>query len=193
MSSTPDRLNRAMFTLFGLLLMAAGIYGLLRGYGVFGDTQAQESLLTGRITGFFGRTGDFLWPITAVVFLLIAYLAWRWLKAQLTGTPSVSDIDLTRDPAGGRTRLRTSGATTALARDIEADPAVRSAKARMLSDGQKPEVDVEVEVAEDADFDAVRRRIEEVAFARFAQAIEAPELAGHLRLGLAPGSGRSVR
>ncbi|MDQ3752991.1 MAG: alkaline shock response membrane anchor protein AmaP, partial [Actinomycetota bacterium] len=150
MSSTPDTLNRTVFTLLGILLVAAGVYGVARGYGAFGSTQAQEPLLTGGITGFFGRIDDWFWPLMALVALIVAYLAYRWLKAQLTSAPSVSELDFTRDPAEGRTTLRASGLTSALSDDLEQDPAVRSANVRMVEDGSRPEVDIDVEVSEDA-------------------------------------------
>lgn len=186
MSSTPDALNRTVFTLLGILLIAAGAYGVARGYGAFGSTQAEEPLLTGGITGFFGRIDDWFWPVVALVALILAYLAYRWLKAQLTPTPSVSDLDLTRDPAEGRTTLRASGLTSALSDDIERDPAVHSAHVRMLEDGGRPEVDVDLDVSEDATLGEVRRRIETEVLGRFSSALESDSVKGHLRIGLVP-------
>lgn len=194
MSSTPDALNRTVFTLLGILLIAAGAYGVARGYGAFGSTQAQEPLLTGGITDFFGRIDDWFWPVAALVALIIAYLAYRWLRAQLTPSPSVSELDLTRDPAEGRTTLRASGLTSALSDDIEQDPAVRSARVRMVEDGSRPEVDMDVDVSEDADLNSVRRRIETDAMQRFSSALESDSVTGHLRIGLAPReSGRTLQ
>lgn len=189
MSSTPDALNRTVFTLLGILLIAAGAYGVARGYGAFGSTQAQEPLLTGGITDFFGRIDDWFWPLVALVALIIAYLAYRWLRAQLTPSPSVSELDLTRDPAEGRTTLRASGLTSAFSDDIEQDPAVRSARVRMVEDGTRPEVDVDVDVSEDADLNTVRRRIETDAMQRFSSALESDSVTGHLRIGLSPREG----
>lgn len=186
MSSTPDALNRTVFTLLGILLIAAGAYGVARGYGAFGSTQAEEPLLTGGITGFFGRIDDWFWPVVALVALILAYLAYRWLKAQLTPTPSVSDLDLTRDPAEGRTTLRASGLTSALSDDIERDPTVRSAHVRMLENGGSPEVDVDLDVSEDATLGEVRRRIETEVLGRFSSALESGSVKGHLRIGLVP-------
>lgn len=189
MSSTPDALNRTVFTLLGILLIAAGAYGVARGYGAFGSTQAQGPLLTGGITDFFGRIDDWFWPLVALVALIIAYLAYRWLKAQLTPSPSVSELDLTRDPAEGRTTLRASGLTSALSDDIERDPAVRSARVRMVEDGRRPEVDVDVDVSEDAKLSEVRRRIETDALQRFSSALETDSITGHLRIGLSRSEG----
>jgi hypothetical protein len=193
MSSTPDALNRTVFTILGLVLLAAGAYGLARSLGAFGDTQADESLLTSRITGNFSRIDDWFWPLVAFVFLVLAYLFWRWLKAQLTPAPSVSEIDLSRDSAEGRTRLLSSGATSALAEDIQRDPAVQSASARVRDDGRTPEVDVRVDIAENFDVDAARRRIEDEALQRFAQAVEADSVRAHLQIALAEATGRTVR
>ncbi len=194
MSSTPDTLNRTVFTLLGILLVAAGVYGVARGYGAFGSTQAQEPLLTGGITGFFGRIDDWFWPLMALVALIVAYLAYRWLKAQLTSAPSVSELDFTRDPAEGRTTLRASGLTSALSDDLEQDPAIRSANVRMVEDGSRPEVDIDVEVSEDAPLTEVRRRIATDALARFSTALESESVRGHLRIGLVPGpQGRALQ
>lgn len=194
MSSTPDTLNRTVFTLLGILLIAAGAYGVARGYGAFGSTQAQEPLLTGGITGFFGRIDDWFWPLMALVALIVAYFAYRWLKAQLTSAPSVSELDFTRDPAEGRTTLRASGLTSALSDDLERDPAVRSANVRMVEDGSRPEVDVDVEVSEDVPLTEVRRRIATDALARFSTALESDSVRGHLRIGLVPGpQGRALQ
>ena len=194
MSSTPDTLNRTVFTLLGILLIAGGVYGVARGYGAFGSTQAHEPLLTGGITGFFGRIDDWFWPLMALFALIVAYLAYRWLKAQLTPTPSVSELDFTRDPAEGRTTLRASGLTSALSDDLERDPAVRSANVRMVQDGSRPEVDVDVEVSEDAPLSEVRRRIATDALARFSTALESDSVRGHLRIGLVPGpKGRTLQ
>ncbi len=194
MSSTPDALNRTVFTLLGILLIAAGAYGLARGYGAFGGTQAQEPLLTGGITGFFGRIDDWFWPLVALVALILAYLAYRWLKAQLTPTPSVSELDLTRNPDEGRTTLRAHGLTSALSDDLQRDPAVHSARVRMLEDGTRPEVDVDVDVSEDAGLSEVRRRMESGALARFSSALETDSVTGHFRIGLVPAEpGRALQ
>lgn len=192
MSSTPDAANRTVFTILGVILVAAGGYGLARSFGAFGDTQADESLLTGRLTGNVSRIDDWFWPLVALAFLLLAYLFWRWLRAQLSPSPSVSEIDLTRDSEEGRTRLTASGATEALTEDIRSDPAVRSASARIREDGRSPEVDVKLEVAENFDIDAVRRRIEDGALQRFGQAVEAESVRAHLAIGLSEATGRTV-
>ena len=192
MSSTPDRLNRTIFAILGFILLTAGLYGLLRSYGVFGDTQAQESPLTSAITGYFARIDDFFWPLVAVAMLVIAYLAYRWLKAQLTGKPRVSEVDLTRDPAEGRTTLSASGAASALARDLQSDSSVRSAGVRMVQDGASPELDVHMEVAEDTDVEGLTRRVEDGPLQRFAQAIEAQAVLTHLHIGLGEPMGRRV-
>ena len=186
MSSTPDTLNRSVFTLIGILLIAAGVYGMARGYGAFGSTQAQEPLLTGGITGFFGRIDDWFWPVLALVALILAYLAYRWLKAQLSTAPSVSELDFTRDPAEGRTTVRASGLASALSDDLERDPAIRFANVRMVEDGHRPEVDIDLEVSEGVRLSEVRRRIETDALTRFSTALESDSVTGHLRIDLVP-------
>ncbi|MDQ3752773.1 MAG: hypothetical protein M3333_07770, partial [Actinomycetota bacterium] len=81
-----------------------------------------------------------------------------------------------------------------LSDDLEQDPAVRSANVRMVEDGSRPEVDIDVEVSEDAPLTEVRRRIATDALARFSSALESESVRGHLRIGLVPGpQGRALQ
>ena len=86
-----------------------------------------------------------------------------------------------------------TGATAALARDIEDYPGVRSARARLVSDHPSPEVEVTVDVHDDADVPGIRRRIEEHALARFRSALELQELRSQVHVRLAERAGRTVR
>ena len=84
-------------------------------------------------------------------------------------------------------------ATSALARDIEDYPGVRSVSARLVGDHPVPEVAITVDVHDDADVAAVRRRIEEHALVRFRGALELTKLRSQIHMRLADRAGRSVR
>lgn len=86
-----------------------------------------------------------------------------------------------------------SGATAALARDIEEYPGVRSARARLLGDHPAAEVEIIVDVHDGADVPALRRRIEEHALARFRQALELADLRSQVHVRPAEPAGRTVR
>ncbi|MDQ3643651.1 MAG: alkaline shock response membrane anchor protein AmaP, partial [Actinomycetota bacterium] len=135
----PDRLNSTVLTLLALVLLAVGGYGLARGYGAFGDARAADPVLGDDVRDFVSRNADWFWPLAAVISLLIAWLGLRWLLAQIS-TPTVSRLPVRAD-GPGHTELVASGATTALARDIEDYSGVRSARALLVSDHPSPEVE----------------------------------------------------
>ncbi len=187
----PDRMNAAVLTMLALVLLGVGGYGLARGYGAFGDAQADDPVLSDDVRDFVSRNSDWFWPLAAVVSLLVAWLGLRWLLAQLT-TAAVGHLPVRAD-GPGHTELLGSGATSALARDIEEYPGVRSASARLIGDHPVPEVSVTVDVHDDADIAAIRRRIEEHALARFRTALELTKLRSQVHLRLAERAGRAVR
>jgi hypothetical protein len=187
----PDRLNSTVLTLLALLLLAAGGYGLARGYGAFGDARAADPVLDDDVRDFVSRNADWFWPLAAVLALLTSWLGLRWLLAQIS-TPTVSRLPVRAD-GPGRTEMAASGATAALARDIEEYAGVRSARARMVSDHPSPEVEITVDVHDDADVPTIRRRIGEHALARFRSALELQELRSQVHVRLAERAGRTVR
>lgn len=191
MKHGPDRLNSAVLTLLGLALVAVGGYGVARGYGAFGDARAADPVLTDDVRDFVSRNAGWFWPVAAVVSLLLAWLGLRWLLAQIT-TARVDRLPVVAE-GPGRTELAAAGASAALARDIEGYAGVRAARARMVSDHPTPEVDVVVDVHDDTDVPALRRRIEEHALSRFRTALDLRELRSHVQVRLAERAGRSVR
>jgi len=191
MRRDPDRRNAAVLTGLALVLLGAGAYGLSRGYGAFGDARGADPVLTDDARRFVARNADWFWPAAAVVALVLAWLGLRWLVAQIS-TPAVHHLPVRAD-GPGRTELLASGATAALAGDIEGYPGVRSARARLVGDHPVPEVEVTVEVHDGADVPAVRRRIEEHALVRFGQALELTELRSRVHVRLAEPAGRTVR
>jgi hypothetical protein len=187
----PDRLNNTVLTLLAVALLAAGAYGLARGYGAFGDARAADPVLTDDVRFFVTRNAGWFWPLAAMASVLVAWLGLRWLLAQIA-SPGVARLPVRAD-GPGHTELVSSGATAALAADIEGYPGVRGARARIVGDHPSPEIDVTVDVADDADVVALRRRIEEHALTRFRSALELTELRTRLHVRLAQPAGRTVR
>jgi len=191
MTRKSDRLNSTVLSLLALLLIGLGAYALARGYEAFDEDQAMEPVLGHEVRDFVSRNADWFWPLAAVVALLLSWLGLRWLVAQIHH-PTVSKLPVRAD-GPGRTELVASGATAALANDIEAYPGVRAARARMTDDDPFPEVEITVDVHDDADAVGVRRRIEEHALSRFKAALELQELRPKVHLRLTERADRSVR
>lgn len=173
-----DRTNRSMLTLFALLLIAAGAASL----GLFGTTIKHRSLLHHAVGDFYGRHGDWLWPVTAFVALLIVLLALRWLIALLLTTDRASAL---RIPGGGGTGITTlapAAVTEAVAEEIESYRGIDSARARLIGDPANPQLVVTATLEDSADLPALRHRIQTGALAHARAALDRPDLATQLDL-----------
>ncbi len=187
-----DRVNRTVVTIIGALLLAAGAYGLLRGAGAFGDQRAADPLRTPGIAEFMADNQRWVWAVVAGVSLLIALLAASWLRAQLTPSPSLGHLPVATGEGPGTTTLDTSAVNAAVARDVEADPDVNSARVRVVPVGDAMGLDVRAVVADHGDVHAVRRRIETVVLERARAALGRPDLTATLRLRLGDPGARTV-
>ena len=177
-----DRTNRTMLILFALVLTAAGVAGALAGFGAFGEATKHDVLLSGEVTDYFGRHGDWLWPAIAVAAAIIALLALRWLLALLFSTDRTGDLPLTGDRSEGRTTLSAAALTDAVTAEIGSYPGVHSARARLIGDPLAPTLVITATLEESTDLSAVRRRIESHAVRHARQALDNPELPVRLDL-----------
>lgn len=178
---TTARLDRFLLTLLGLLLTAAGVLGLLVGFGVFGSRQRSRPLFDNVISRSIGDQGAWLWPVVAVVVLLLGYLALRWLIAQLRPT-GVGDLELEPGATTGHTDLVGAAVTSAVREEINSYRGVAGTSARLVGDGQDPHLRLRVQLDSRADVATVRQRIEASAIAHARQALERPELPVRLDL-----------
>lgn len=186
-----DRADGIGVTLVGVLLLAGGGYGAARGLGAFGEEASDDPVITDAARSFVDRNEQWLWPAAAALAVLVAYVGWRWLRRQLVGA-RVTRLDLS-ERAGGPTFVQAAPAAAALGRDVESYPGVRTASARFLGDGSRPEVVLTVEVGDDADVLAVNRRIEEEAVPLFRQALEVDDVDARVRYRFAAGAAASPR
>lgn len=187
-----DRINRAVVTVIGGVLLAVGAYGLLRGAGAFGDDSAADVLRTPGIADFVADNGRWLWAAVAAVALLVALAAASWLKIQLMTSPSLAHLAVATGAGGGTTTIDTAAVNAAVGRDVEADPDVNSARVRVVPAGDAVGLDVRAVVADHGDVHAVRRRIETVVLERARAALGRPDLTATLRLRLGDPGARTV-
>ncbi len=186
-----NRINTTILSLLALLLFGLGAYGLARGYGAFGDGRRTDPILGDDVRTFVSRNANWFWPVAAAASLLVAWLGLRWLIAQIH-SPAVSRLRVQADGPGS-TEIEASSATDALAADIGAYPGVRGARARMADAHSSPEVDLTLDVDDDADLADLRRRVDEHALPRFRAALDLPKLPVRVHLRLAGEADRSVR
>jgi hypothetical protein len=171
-----DRANRAVLTLFGLLVLLAGIFGLTASVGGFGKAYAHRALLANRASTYVGAHGDWLWPAAAAVCLLIALIALRWIAALLLSTDRAGDITVTRGSREGTTIMHPAALSGAVTREIETYRGVSTAKARVLGDPGDPELVITVTASRSADLAALRHRIESEALSHARHALGKPDL-----------------
>ncbi len=172
--------GRATLTLLGLLLTLAGGAALTRSLRVWDDIAGAGSqdrsglpVLTQDVSDVVNRNGSWVWPLAALLGLLLALLGYRLLRAQLRTRPArTRQVDLTDDPSEGITRVPTSVVTEALVADLASVPGVEDAGAAMRGDPARPLVDVTLDIADDADVSEVLDRVEQGPLATLRSAFD---------------------
>ncbi len=178
---TTARLDRFLLLLLGLVLTAGGVLILLVGFGVFGNRLRTKTVFDNVISDAIGRNGQWLWPVIALVVLLLGYLALRWLIAQLRPT-GVRQLQLEPRSATGHTHLAGAAVTDAVTREVSSYRGVAGASARLVGDELDPELRLRVQLDSRADIAALRRRIETDAIAHARHAMDNAQLPVRLDL-----------
>lgn len=190
MSSRTSRGNRIGLGIVGLIALAAGGYLLARSLGAFGAGPAQEPVYTDPVATWIHQH-SWIWIALAVVAVLIALLAVRWLLVQLR-TERLGRVDIApaRATAGpelpaGSSILPASALTTAIGREIEDYPGIRSVRAFLTGAPDQPALHLKVVIDADADVARVRQRIVGGAIANARIALDDPQLPAQLQLAVA--------
>jgi hypothetical protein len=193
-ATRPDRLDRLVLALLGLLLAGAGAYGLARSGGVFGRQAAHDPLLGPGLQRFVADHLLAFWLAVALLGLVLAWLGWRWLRAQFPASKTVSDLHFQDgDGSQGGTALSSSAVTAALADHLSTHDDVRWARARVLAGRPRPQVELRVGVSDDADAGGLADFVETEVLDHLRQALEVDEVDAHVELRLAGAPARTVR
>jgi hypothetical protein len=182
-----DRTNRAALLVLGVLLLAAGLFGALAGFGVFGDRVKNERLVANPVGRYFGAHGGWLWPIVAVVAALAVALALRWLWLLLFSTDRVNELRLRGPRDAGRTTVATAALTDAVRSEVAGYRGVERASARLIGDTLAPTLVIAAVLDRAVDADTLRRRIEDEAAAHARTALDDRALAVQVDLTLTDG------
>ena len=124
-----DRTNRVVLAVFGLLVLAVGVAGLIASLGGFGTAFQQKALFTNRVSRYIGEQGSWLWPVIAVACALVAVLMLRWIYVLIASTDRADDIVIRGDHDAGRTVLRPEALAGAVRDEITTYHGVSSATA----------------------------------------------------------------
>lgn len=175
MSRRTNRGNRIGLAIVGLLLLIAGLLVLARSLnlapGILGSPDAP---VAEQRTRDFAAEQTWFWVVLAVVLILIALVALRWLAVQ-TRSDTLRRLRLESDLRRGATTMPTGAATGALEEDLSGSPYLRRASATLNGSASRPRLRVAATMAPSAEVWAVRTRLYE-ALGRYGQAMETPEL-----------------
>lgn len=180
------RVNRTALGSLGLAMLLGGGAGLAAGLGAFGDDVQHGSVLAG--ASRFVADHRWLWAVIAATALVTVALAVLWLVSQVT-TNRLGDLDLTDEPARGRTRMPTAAVSDAVRAEIERYPGVRRARARLVSEHGRTVLLLFAALDGRTNPGEVRGRIQDEAIGHARQALDNPGLPARIELQLPGRSG----
>ena len=185
-----DRGNRFGLALLGVILLIFGGVGLATGFGAFGSSAAQRSVLTDDVRAYPEEYAWFWWAAAAAL-LVIALLALRWLVSQLQ-TDRVGHLSIDRS-GQGETLLRGGALTDAVEEELESFQGVRRASASLRGSADRPTCRVLVQLDGRAQVGDVRDQVESGTVPHLRQALDDADEPVDVQLRLAPRDRRVVQ
>lgn len=175
-----DRVNRIVLGVVGLLLLAAGVVGIL---GANGSLRIEQPGVLYRRVARNATANPDQWKWSAVgggAVLALVCLFWAWRQIRPRGEGRIGNTVLART-GRGKTSVEAVAVARAVAKDLRTVPGVTAAKVRMVSIDTRPECVARLGILDDADPEAVRTATEE-PFARLCQALAVDAVDVDLRL-----------
>jgi HAMP domain-containing protein len=176
--------NRIGLAIVGLALLIAGLLTLARGLDIMpGILGSPDAPVAEQRTRDFLAEQTWFWVVLAVVLVLIALLALRWLAVQ-TRSDALGKLRLESDARRGATTMPAGAATGALEEDLASSPYLRRASATLNGSASRPRLNLSATIAPSAEVAAAKGRVYE-ALERYGRAMETPQLPTlvHLRVG----------
>ena len=171
-----DRFNRFALTIFGVLVLLAGLAAMAMSVGLFGKTYSHHALFDNFVSNYIGDQGTWFWPAAAAVGAIVALLALRWAITLLISTDRSGDLLMPGTRRTGRTVAKTSALTDAVTNEIETYRGVASARARTVGDPAAARLIVEVTALRGADIGELAKRIDTEALAHARDAMGRSDL-----------------
>ncbi len=163
----PVRLNRAVLSIVGLVLLVAGALAVTTQTGVFAPVNRDATLVPGT-----ALPPTWVLYVVAAVAIVVGLLAFRWLVAQLVHAPKTQTWQLEDDIVEGRTDLAASTAVTPFTDELATCPGVHSAHATLAGDHRAPTLALVAIVEQDGDLDRIREHLDTHALPRLRQALD---------------------
>lgn len=185
-----DRLNRALLVLLGLLLVGLGVAGLLRGAGALGGS-GDDPIVSPWLRAEARERQVLLLALLALVGLLLIWLGFCWLMAQLPKDRPLGEVSLGRTEHATKVEVSAKAIAEALSADVRRVAGVTDAKARVVR--QDPLViDLDVSLEEGTDLNEAGRAIADRPKRRLLQALDLPDVELRAKLRLARPPARKV-
>lgn len=159
--------NRVLWTVIGLVLLAAGVVGVLVSQGWLPDVDPDAALLWPGLLDWWRDTDPWGLVLVGLLGLVVALLGLILLLSELRrrGAPALGE--LTFAPAQpGRTRVRGPVVGHGLERDLVRDPGIRAAAVALTGAAPAPELWIQLDLEQQADLPAVRAHVD-AALERF--------------------------
>lgn len=185
-----DRLNRTVLVLVGLLLTGLGTAGLLRGAGVFGG-EGRDVVISPWLRAEARERQALLLALLAVAGVVLMWLGFCWLTAQLPTDRSVGTVTLGRTEHATRVDVSARAITDALAADVRRVDGVTDASARVVREDPLT-IDLDVTLEEGTDLTATGEAIAGRPKRRLVEALELPDVELRAKLRLARPAARKV-
>lgn len=167
----PAVLNRFLLAVIGLVLLAAGAFGLATHFRVLRLVDPGAPIVPGT-----GEPPDWVLYVIAAAAVVVGLLALRWLLAQLAHRPRTGVWRFEADPAYGRTELHADDAVAPFVEELREYPGVHKATASLAGVREKPSLALAVTCEQDVDLGEIRRRITEESLPRLEEALELDDI-----------------
>lgn len=190
MRRATDRLNRTLLFLVGLLLVGLGTAGLLRGAGTFGG-DGDDPVISSWLRTEARERQVLLLSLLAAAGVLLIWLGFCWLTAQLPKDRPVHTVTLGRTEHATRVEVSARAIADALAADVRRVEGVTDATARVVR--QEPlTIDLDVSLEEGTDLNAAGQAIAGRPKRRLLEALEVTDVDLRAKLKLARPAARKV-
>jgi len=168
-----NRANRVLWSVIGVVLLAAGVIGALISLGYLPGTDRHVALWTDAMSNRWHTWGLWAPAIVAAAGLIIAVAGFALIAAELrprTGrnvaglvfpVPPGSPSDPGDDAVTGRTRVSGSTLRHALQRDLQSHPRIKHATVRMTGHADRPQLHLRLDLTRGTELTDVQSHVAE--------------------------------